>query len=196
MKEFFERHDDTTTEGNFQNLLLYSCLCNILFIIVGFIFVLIPDASNRVVGIITGVLFILNGANIAYKYYRRNGAKLYSYNFIIGIISLILGIILIVYPNSLMQFVTLCLGLYLILMGLLNIDYGVWFKIGNADFWLITLVIGVLLIVFGIMLIINPFASLKLTQIVGVFLMIVAGLEFTNTILFRKKVNEIVKLFW
>lgn len=183
-------------ENRFNKMLNYSLITAIFTGIFGLILLFLPEVTNKVVGILVGIIFLLSGINTIYKYFHRDGAKLYSLNIVFGILYSILGIVIIIYPFSVMSFVTVCLGLYLIVTGAMKINYGLWFKRGNEDSWLITLVTGVLLIVFGILVVFNPFVSLTLTKLAGIFLIIVAVLDFTDTILFKKRAKEIRDIFW
>ena len=183
-------------KDNFNKMLVYSIIVDIVFLIVGIIFLCIPDMSSKVIGVIMGILFVLYGLNTGYKYFKREGAKLYSLNLMFAIITTLLGLVLIVYPYSFINFVTVCLGIYMIIIGALNINYGVWFKVGKDDSWLITLVIGILLILFGILVLTNPFANLTVMQLIGVFIIILSILQITDTALFKKKADDIVKIFW
>lgn len=60
-----------------------------------------------------------------------------------GVLYSILGVVIILYPYSVMEFVTVCLGLFVIINGATKINYGIWLKRGNEDSWLVTLVTGI-----------------------------------------------------
>ena len=115
---------------------------------------------------------------------------------VFGIILFALGLIIILIPFSVSSFITVCLGLYLIVTGANKITYGVWFKIGNDQAWLITVVIGIMLILFGILVVVNPFSRLTITKLVGAFFILASVLDITDTILLRKRSDEITKIFW
>ena len=156
----------------------------------------LPSVSNKIVGIIMGVVILIFGINAVYKYFHRDGAKIYSLNIVFGVLYSILGVVIILYPFSVMEFVTVCLGIFVIINGATKINYGVWLKKGNEDSWLVTLVTGIFLVIIGIMLVFNPFASLTLTQLCGAFLIIVGILNVSDTILFKKRAKEIMEIFW
>ena len=183
-------------ENVYNKMIIYSLITAILSIIVGLVLVFLPAVSNKVVGIIIGVIFLIFGINAIYKYFHRDGAKLYSLNIVFGVLYSILGVVIILYPNSVMSFVTVCLGLFVIINGATKINYGIWLKRGSEDSWLVTLVTGIFLVVLGIMLVFNPFSALTLTQISGAFLMIVGVLNVSDTILFKKRSKEIMDIFW
>ena len=183
-------------ENVYNRMIIYSLITSILSIIVGLVLIFLPAVSNKVVGVIIGVVILLFGINAIYKYFHRDGAKIYSLNIIFGVLYSILGVVIILYPYSVMEFVTVCLGLFIIINGATKINYGLWLKRGNEDSWLVTLVTGIFLVVLGIMVVFNPFAALTLTQVSGAFLMIVGVLNLSDTILFKKRSKEIMEIFW
>lgn len=183
-------------ENVYNRMIIYSLLTAILAILVGLTLIFLPSVSNKIVGIIMGVVILIFGINAVYKYFHRDGAKIYSLNIVFGVLYSILGVVIILYPFSVMEFVTLCLGIFVIINGATKINYGVWLKKGNEDSWLVTLVTGIFLVIIGIMLVFNPFASLTLTQLCGAFLIIVGILNVSDTILFKKRAKEIMEIFW
>ena len=183
-------------ENVYNRMIIYSLITAILSIIVGLVLIFLPAVSNKVVGIIIGVIILAYGITAVYKYFHRDGAKIYTLNIIFGVLYSILGVVIILYPYSVMSFVTVCLGLFVIINGATKINYGIWLKRGNEDSWLVTLVTGIFLVVLGIMLVFNPFSALTLTQISGAFLIIVGILNVSDTILFKKRSKEIMEIFW
>lgn len=183
-------------ENVYNRMIIYSLLTAILAILVGLTLIFLPSVSNKIVGIIMGVVILIFGINAVYKYFHRDGAKIYSLNIVFGVLYSILGVVIILYPFSVMEFVTLCLGIFVIINGATKINYGVWLKKGNEDSWLVTLVTGIFLVIIGIMLVFNPFASLTLTQLCGAFLIIVGILNVSDTVLFKKRAKEIMEIFW
>lgn len=185
-----------TIDERFNKMLTISIVSSIVIALVGAVLLFMPKLSNKLIGVIMGSLFILYGITTIYKYITRNGAKLYSLNLLYGIIILLIGVIIVLVPFSVTSFLTICLGLYLIIIGINKVTYGVWFKIGNHSSWLITLVIGIMLIFFGILVLSNPFSSLTITRLVGAFLILASILDITDLILLKKRSDEISKIFW
>ena len=185
-----------TIDERFNKMLTISIVSSIVIALVGAVLLFMPKLSNKLIGVIMGLLFILYGIITIYKYITRNGAKLYSLNLLYGIIILLIGVIIVLVPFSVTSFLTICLGLYLIIIGINKVTYGIWFKIGNHSSWLITLVIGIMLIFFGILILSNPFSSLTITRLVGAFLILASILDITDLILLKKRSDEISKIFW
>ena len=183
-------------ENVYNRMIIYSLITSILSIIVGLVLIFLPTVSNKVVGIIVGVIILIFGINAVYKYFHRDGAKIYSLNIVFGVLYSILGVVIILYPYSVMEFVTVCLGLFIIINGATKVNCGLWLKRGSEDSWLVTLVTGIFLVVLGIMVVFNPFSAFTLTQLSGAFLIIVGILNVSDTILFKKRAKEIMEIFW
>ena len=183
-------------ENVYNRMIIYSLITSILSIIVSLVLIFLPTVSNKVVGIIVGVIILIFGINAVYKYFHRDGAKIYSLNIVFGVLYSILGVVIILYPYSVMEFVTVCLGLFIIINGATKVNYGLWLKRGSEDSWLVTLVTGIFLVVLGIMVVFNPFSAFTLTQLSGAFLIIVGILNVSDTILFKKRAKEIMEIFW
>ena len=169
----------------------------LLTFVLGIVLLFLPSNATKIAGVIAGVSCIVSGLCSLYNYLKRDGAKLFALSIVFAALYMLLGLVLIIYPYKAMTFVIICLGLYLLLKGALKIDYGLWFKKGNEDCWLVTLVSGIMLIVIAIILMFNPFkAGLTLTQIVGAFMMITAVIDFSNAFMFKKRTKEIMDIFW
>lgn len=177
-------------------MMIYNLIIAVLTVIVGFALLFLPTLSNKVVGIIVGAVFLVTGINSIYKYFNRDGAKLYAFSLIFGILYALLGTIIILYPFTVVEFITVCLGIYIIINSASKINYALWLKKGSEETWLLTLVTGILLLIIGILVIFNPFASLTITKLTGAFLIITGILDFMDTILFKKRSKEIMEIFW
>lgn len=183
-------------ENMYKRMIIYSLLTALLTIIMGIVLLLLPNATNKVVGIIVGIIFLIEGIDSVYKYFHREGAKLYNLNLIFGVLYALLGVVIILYPFTVVEFVTVCLGIYMIINGASKVNYALWLKRGNEESWLITLATGIIIAIVGILVIFNPFASLTLTKLAGAFLIITGILDFMDTILFRNRSKEIMEIFW
>lgn len=183
-------------ENVFNKMMLYTMLSSLITIIMGILVLVFPELSNKAVGVFVGISLLVIGLTSVYKYLHRDGAKLFALNLTFSIVYIALGAIIIVYPYKVMEFVTICLGIFFIINGLNKGNYAIWLKKGNEDAWLVTLGSGVLLIIIGLLLIFNPFAGLTLTQLVGAFLIVTGIIDFTDAFLFKQRANEIREIFW
>lgn len=183
-------------ENMYKRMIWYSIGTALITIITGIVLLLVPELSGKVLGIIVGIIFLIEGINSIYKYFHREGAKLYNLNLVFGVTYAVLGVVIILVPSSVVEFITVCLGIYMIVNGASKVNYALWLKRGNEDSWLITLATGILVAIVGVLVIFNPFASLTLTKLAGAFLIITGILDFMDTILFKNRSKEIMEIFW
>ena len=184
------------TNNYFNKLLTYSILSGVLYFMIGVFFFFYPLESIRIIGVITGFLFIISSIITGYKYFKGTGAQLYRYDLIFSILKLIVGIILIVAPYELSDFLTKVFGIFVIISGANKTSYGLWFKIGNEPSWLLTITVGIMFIVFGIILVLFPFTNVFVHILIGIFLMVYGVLEIISTSLVKKRAQEIITIFW
>ncbi len=181
----------------FNNFTTSSIVASVVNIIIGVLVFIFSEQIGTLIGYIGGLIFIYTGILAIYKFIKRDGAKLYSLNIIFGILSVILGVVIIFVPTSVISYINIIFGIFLIILGGNKVTYGIWFKIGDDASWSITLVSGIMLILFGVLLIANPFESfMTATKLVGVFLILYSVLDITTAIMLRRRSEDIVKIFW
>ncbi len=183
-------------EKNYNSLINMAILVEIVLIIFGLIMLFSPDFTNKITGTILGVILIFNGLSMIFNFIKRDGAKLFSLDLMFGILIIILGLVLVVYPYSVISFVTTVLGIFFLVSGASKINYGIWLNKGGESSWLIVIVNGSILLALGLLTIFNPFANLAVTQVIGIFLIISSLIKISNIMLFKNKSKDIMKIFW
>ncbi len=191
-----QRETQEIVERRFNLMILISILVEVLLIIFGIVMLFDPNFSNKFMGVILGILFLLYAGSLIFNFFTRDGAKLYSLNIAFSVIVGIIGILLIVYPYALINFVITCLGIYIIISGAVKINYSLWLKKGQEESWYVVLANGIMLVILGILINANPFANMLITRIIGIFIIVSSVLKMSDTILFRKRSKEIMKIFW
>ena len=63
-----------TIDERFNKMLTISIVSSIVIALVGAVLLFMPKLSNKLIGVIMGLLFILYGITTIYKYITRNGA--------------------------------------------------------------------------------------------------------------------------
>lgn len=153
--------------------------------LVGLVLLLIPGTLNKLIGILIGAFLLFVGISAILKY-LKNKENNSSLNFVSGILYSVLGAIIIIYPYSIINLVTICLGIYLVINGLLKIKVSLILKT-ITDKWIGTLIVGIITIILGLLLIFNPFAGITITKLAGAFLVIVAVFDLIDTYVIQKK---------
>ena len=152
--------------------------------LVGLVLLLIPGTLNKLIGILIGVALLAVGIIAIVKYIKEkdNGSSL---NLVSGILYSVLGVIIIIYPYSIINLVTICLGVYLVINGLLKLKLSFVLK-RITDKWIGTLTMGIITVILGILLIFNPFAGITITKLAGAFLVVVAVFDLIDTYIIQK----------
>lgn len=152
--------------------------------LVGLVLLLIPGTLNKIIGILIGAALLIVGvlAIIKYTKEKEEGTNL---NLVSGILYSVLGVIIIIYPYSIINLVTICLGVYLVINGLLKLKLA--FNLKNVtDKWIGTLIMSIITVILGILLIFNPFAGITITKLAGAFLVVVAIFDLIDTYIIEK----------
>lgn len=169
---------------------------SILFILLGVFLYLRPDLANKTIGYILGALILIAGASgILNHISNKNGLKIFKFDLIFAVLSFILGLFIIINPFSVMNFLTIGLGIWFLISGVLRLSYSFDLKKHKENYWLLTFVISIIKIIFGIMLIFNPFASgILLTEILGLFIIAFGLLNVVETFLYKRNIKSIKKI--
>lgn len=180
---------------NFKKIVLGNIILNILFLLFGVIIFMNPYMASGAVGVIIGIYFIIFGLFGIVEFFNRSEAPIFAYQIFKGILSIIIGILIMFNPFRIVKILTFALGLYLIVESIIKILEAWKLKKYHYDGWLVMFVASILLLIFGIFIAINPMASMDLVEACGIFIILSSILEICNLIMVYQKAQEIVKLF-
>lgn len=150
--------------------------------LVGSILIVMPDFLNKVIGILVGAVLLIGGLASIYQYIQNkegNNLTLAS-----GILYAVLGSIIMLYPHSVIRLVAICLGVYLLITGLLKFRSAFVIKAINEK-WIGTLIVALMILIFGLLLIFNPFSGIAITKLAGIFLLVAAIFEIIDVYVFQ-----------
>ena len=102
-----------------------------------------------------------------------------------GILYSILGLIVLLYPGSVIRAVAIGIGFALIVIGLSKLRQALILKNVNTK-WIGTLVVSILILILGFLLVFNPFSGVAITKLAGAFLLIVAIFNVVDNCVFQK----------
>lgn len=184
-----------TIEKIFNLFILRSLIFDVLIFLLGLFFVINPYFGLRGCEIAFSIVLLVSGITALYDCTARKIINLFNFSLIYGVLSLIFGLLIIFNPLSLTNIITIGFGVWVTISGLLKISYAINLKNNKEETWSVILGIGLVTTIAGILIIFNPFIELYITQVVGIFIVLYAILDFTNNILFKKRSKEIVKIF-
>ena len=182
----------------FNALTLGAIALDILIIILGAYFIAKPTTSASIIGYVFGILLIIVGFYNIIKFIVNMGTnKFFLIEIISGILTILAGVFMVYNPFSLANITTIGVGIWLIVSATIKGAIALQFKKFNEETWMLSLIIAVITLILGILIIVNPFESyIVLAVYVGVMVCVYAAMDIVQQILFRKRVKEIVKIFF
>ena len=170
-----------------------SIITSIIYIILGIIVVANPEISMKIFSIgfsVTAIIYgiiicIINIADI-----KEEGNLSY------GVLLIVVGIALLIYPYSLEILVSLGLGILFISNSISRIKFAVLIKDVKEVNWLLILCSAIVALLIGISFIFLPLASAAVLIMVSGILMIVYSIfDIIQIIAIKKNISAIEKKF-
>lgn len=145
-------------------------ITSVALCILGGILIIFPEITLKAVGIVCGIVLFLFGIVRVVGYFSKDLYRLaFQFDLAFGIMMLTLGIILLLNPHSLMNFLCIALGLYFFADGLFKIQISLDSKSFGIKKWWLIMLMALITAVFGIVLILRPSQSVKiLIRLVGI----------------------------
>ena len=177
----------TDIDRLFSKIMWMDIALSICLTLVGLIFLVYPDVSVTVIGVIFGLLITVLGGVLIYTYLKRREIPLFRFNLIYGILGVILGILTIISPFTFTQVITIFIGIWILYMAIIKIDFAVRLKLLEERSWLFLLVSALLEIFMSILIFINPFSNLIITEIAGAYFVLCGILNCTDAVLTKNR---------
>ncbi len=179
------------------NSFINSSICiSIMFIIIGIIMVIMPKMSLEILGVILSVILIINGVILMITDIKLNNNFIPVDMLPASMLSILLGIMMLIYPNILSIIIPLMLGTWFIMTSIFKIRLTLYLsKIQNTP-WLLLILISILSIVCGFILILNPIdSSVAITLFIGIVIIVYAISDIINMIVLKRNLNKLTKYF-
>jgi uncharacterized membrane protein HdeD (DUF308 family) len=145
----------------------------------GLWFLLAPEESVRSVTIVFGLIILVSGAFEIYTAFNRRKTVINYLSFVWGgLLNVVLGVLLILNPETILWVISLLIGIWLIFKGGEQINRGFKLKKNKNPNWSRQVVFGVVLLVLGIVIIWHP-------EIIGFSIALWAALAFILIGVFR-----------
>lgn len=177
----------------FSKIMWMDIALSICLTLVGLIFLVYPDVSVTLIGIIFGLLITILGGVLIYTYLKRREIPLFRFNLIYGILGVILGILTIISPFTFTQVITIFIGIWILYMAVIKIDFAVRLKLLEERSWLFLLVSALLEIFMSILIFINPFSNLIITEIAGAYFVLCGILNCTDAVLTKNRAIDFLE---
>lgn len=140
---------------------MYSVLTACL-IIVGLVLLAIPGIALNAVCIIFGIYLIIYGVVKVIGYFAKDVYQLaFQFDLALGIVAAIVGIVFICKTSSIVQILSTCIGIVMLIDATLKIQTSLDSKRFGISSWWLMLVMAIMVAAVGIMLILMPGETTK-----------------------------------
>lgn len=176
-----------------KNLLKSSIVTSILLLVLGILLVFESEATIFTISYIVGAILICAGAFALIRFFTKskNATSIMGLDVLYGIVTIILGCLIIKNPGAIGSLLPIVLGIAIIVSSANKIQYAFNLKNSDNDLWKTTMIISVIGTICGVVLLFNPFAgAVLLMRIVGIFIIVYAILDAVSTFIIKKNVEE------
>lgn len=168
-----------------------SLITSIILIILGVLLICQSEATILAIAYLIGGIILALGLVSAIKFFKNlNSEKKGELDLVYGIISVILGIIVVKNPEAIASIMPVILGISIIISSATKLQYAFELKANNNNLWKTTMILSIISTLCGLVLIFNPFKAISyFTKIVGVFIIIYAILDMVSTYTIKRNVK-------
>lgn len=176
-----------------ERYLKSSILTSTLLFCLGILLIFESEVTVITISYVIGSILVAAGtfALIRYISVNKKGFDASELDLLYGIVTIILGILIITHPQAIASIIPIILGIAIIISSASKIQYAFNLKNNENELWKTTMVIAIISTICGIVLLFNPFAgALLLMRIVGIFIVIYSILDIVSTYIIKKNVEE------
>ena len=180
----------------FNKLMTISLITSILIFLIGAFLVFYTKISLDIVAYIVAIILLLNGIANIIDDYKQFKIFYFFDGFTSGLLSIILGIIIIANPDYVSMLIPMIVGLWFIISSTFKLRMALALKDSNNNGWVLTYTLSLLTIMIGLCLIFNPqLASLTIVKVLGILSMVYSVCDIIDVIIFKKNIKAIAKVF-
>ncbi len=168
-----------------------SLLTSLFLLTLGFLLIFHSEVTIISISYIVGGILVGIGVLAIIKFIKNtNNVLKNELDIVYGIVTTILGVIIIKNPTAIASIIPIVLGISIIISSTTKLQYAFELKSNGNNLWKSTMVISIISTLCGIVLIFNPFKALtSFTKIVGIFIVIYAVLDMISTFTIKRNVK-------
>ena len=156
-----------------QGAWIWAVVRGALLILFGIIAMVAPISTAIVLAVVIGIFAIIDGIIDLIDAIRHRGTAGVGLRVFLGVVSLLFGIIILVWPGKTLGFVVILIAIWSILIGALQIVANVGIRKEAPGAWVWGVVAGAIGLIFGIVVLFNLGIGLvALIWLVGIWAII------------------------
>jgi uncharacterized membrane protein HdeD (DUF308 family) len=153
-----------------KKIWIFAIIRGVLGIIFGLIALFAPIATAVVLAIVIGVYAIVEGVFDIIEAIRHRGSSSMVLRIVLGAVSILFGILVLVWPGMSLGILVILVGVWAIIIGVLQIMSSVRHRAVPNSGWIWGIIGGALAILFGILVLVRPGAGLvSIIWIIGIW---------------------------
>ena len=165
-------------------IVLSAVLC-----VLGLVLILFPEFSASMLGVACGIVLILFGIDKLVGYFSRDLYRLaFQYDLACGCLLILLGAVMLLRPDSLLNFICVALGIYILTDGLFKIQIAVDARRFGLRRWWLILTEAILAAILGLVLIFRLTDSARVLTVLLGITMLAEGILNLSTVITAVKI--------
>jgi uncharacterized membrane protein HdeD (DUF308 family) len=153
-----------------KKIWIFAIIRGVLAIIFGLIALFSPIATAVALAILIGAYAIVNGVFDIIEAIRHRGSSSMVLRIVLGAVSILFGILVLVWPGISLAILVIMVGIWAIIIGIIQIVASVRHRAVPHSGWVWGIIGGALSILFGILVLIWPGTGLvSIIWIVGIW---------------------------
>lgn len=175
----------------FKSILLSSAI----LAVVGLLLIFQSEATILAIAYVIGGILVALGTLTLIKYIRTIENPLRNeLDIVYGIVTTILGVIVIKNPEAMASVIPLVIGVIIIINSAAKLEYSMELRKNGDALWKTTMILSIITVLCGILLIFNPFSgAIFITKVVGILIFVYALLDIISTLMLENTVKSIKK---
>ena len=166
-----------------------SIITSVITALIGISIIGNPGVIMHVVAYILGVVFMVFGVVKLVSYFVAKGTyDFYNYEMIFGILAMIIGIVTIVYRETIATIFQIIIGIWILYSGFMRLGLVSKLKSLNLKEWKWALVVAILILICGLYVIFNRSA---IGIAIGVAILIYSIMDIVEGVIFLRNVDSI-----
>lgn len=169
-----------------------SILSSIALVVLGALLFFQSELTIVSISYIIGAVLVGIGVVAILKYILNKNNK-NELDIVYGIVTVVLGIVVITNPKAIASIIPFILGILIVISSATKLGYGFELRKAKNSLWIGTVVIALITLVCGMLLLFNPFAGAKfILKVVGALIFTYGVLDIISTIRIRNTIKPIV----
>ena len=165
-----------------------SIITSLVLAFIGMVMIYNPQTTMQFISTVLGVFFIVIGVIKLINYFVAKGnSSIFSNDIALGIISILIGLVVIVYSSTIENLFRIMIGIWIIYSGFTRLTLSFKLKNVNERIWAFVLILSILMVIGGIYVTFYP-GALMIT--VGIILLIYAVMDLIESFILMRNIKD------